>query len=113
METFYWMEKDRRAAGARECGYDLSAHQARLANSGDYDPTPAGQKGFYRPDKIFIQTGEEALDCFGLNADDFSSVAKNLFQKGFPRKKSSRIQAFESLRVLRNYFTSPLEPSAP
>jgi hypothetical protein len=58
METLYGMEKNRRGASARECGHDLSAHQARLANSGDYDPTPASQEGFYSPDKIFIQTVE-------------------------------------------------------
>jgi hypothetical protein len=85
METFYRMEKNRRGSSTRQRGHDLAAHQARLANTGDHSPAPASQEHFDRPDKIFIQAVQEALDGFRLNLDDFSGVTKDFFQRGFPK----------------------------
>jgi hypothetical protein len=93
METFHWMEKNRRGSGTRQRGHNLATHQARLADAGDHSPAPASQEYFYRPHKVFIQAVKQALDGFRLNLDDFFRVTKDLFQRGFP-KKNSKIHGF-------------------
>jgi len=108
------MEKNRRGSGTRQRSHDLAAHQARLANAGDHSPALASQEHFYRPDKIFIQAVQEALDRFRLNPDDFSRVTKDLFQGGFLKRalgfRGSRVPGSQESILLGALNPRPLKP---